>query len=899
MLTEANICRGKISGRAAIKTLATFTWFCLTGSLLYSQPSPFPDSKFWIADGPVNAVLATNNTLYLGGDFFYVGPRTGPAAVFSQSTGQLLNSPPQIKGVIKAIVPDGFGGWYIGGTFTSIGNIAITNLAHLGANLVVDTGWNAKVAGIAVNALVVNSNRLYAGGSFTRVNGQANSLGLVGLSTVDASMVWNPQLSGTVNALVLSSNLVYAGGNFFSVGSSNTANLAAITTDNSALATAWNPAPDQPVFALQLSGNLMYVGGQFTSIGTKSRNRLAAVDTTTAVANSWNPNPNGIVRALAITATNAYIGGDFTSISIVNRRGFASFGLTGAGTAQPLDLQLQSLGTVNLVGSILLQGNSLYVGGQFTNALGAPYTLVVGIDSTTGLAIPVPLGSSFNGTAGAAFPVNTMVAAGGKVLVGGDFQSLGGVPRQHAAALSLTTGSALPWAPTFDGSVFSLAYGTNRIYVGGNFTNAYNTNFVNGLAALDPVSGNVLPFSFLGTNGSSPISVNALAVGSGSLYVGGAFTVVGNQSRKSLASVDLNSGAVISTFNANLAGGFAGVNSLLLRGTNLYVAGDFSTVSSLAIPRLAAVSSSDGSPQSWTPAPNQAVTAMAASSDTLYVGGAFATISGGITLRGFAAFSLADNSLLPIDATLPAFSTVSALGADSTVVYVGGAFTAAGGEFRQNLASLSSADGSAFDWNPSPDVGPTTMALTADLAIVGGPLRTLGQSPTNQPNGFLAVFPRAPQFLSSTVTSPGTVRLVTTTGDRTETVLQSSPSVGSPVWTSIATNSGSVGFSWTMDVSVTCAPAILPRVCKIATVSPYRVPLGCVSYAKFSEPASLPRRSDRRSLDALDLSQRQFPNASSARISGRRLFQPSRTAKSFRPLPWQTTTSSCETLSAS
>ncbi len=51
--------------------------------------------------------------------------------MFNQASGALQAVPPLINGVVKAVVPDGSGGWFIGGTFTSIGSAAITNVAHL------------------------------------------------------------------------------------------------------------------------------------------------------------------------------------------------------------------------------------------------------------------------------------------------------------------------------------------------------------------------------------------------------------------------------------------------------------------------------------------------------------------------------------------------------------------------------------------------------------------------------------------------------------------------------------------------------------------------------------------------------------------------------------------------
>jgi hypothetical protein len=254
--------------------------------------------------------------------------------------------------------------------------------------------------------------------------------------------------------------------------------------------------------------------------------------------------------------------------------------------------------------------------------------------------------------------------------------------------------------------------------------------------------------------------------------------------------VDPATGSLISGFNANLGGGFAGVSSLALAGTNLYVGGDFTTVNALAIPRLTVVSSVTGASINWVPTPNQPVTALAATADTLYVGGAFTTInpngSGVLALNHFAVFSLSDNSLVPIDASLASFDAVNAIGATPTAVYVGGSFSAIGGDSKQNLADLSPVDVTSFGWNPSPDVGPSAIALTDGYAFLGGSFRFLGQSPTNLVNGYFAAYNRAPQ-LSIKKSTPGNVQLDLTTGDRTGALLLGTTNLASSVWNTLQT----------------------------------------------------------------------------------------------------------------
>jgi hypothetical protein len=341
-----------------------------------------------------------------------------------------------------------------------------------------------------------------------------------------------------------------------------------------------------------------------------------------------------------------------------------------------------------------------------------------------------------------------------------------------------------------------MAFGTNRIYVGGSFTNYFNTTnqlltsrVGLGLGAVDPVSGNPAPFNFLGTNTVGTISINSLAVSSNAVYAGGNFTTVAGSPRRFLAALDPAAGTLITGFNANLGGG-SGVSSLVFFGTNLYVGGDFTTVNALAIPRLTAVSPATGVNRSWIPTPNQAVTVLTASPTTLYVGGLFTTInlngSGALTLNYFAAFSLADNSLVPIDAALVSGSAVNGIGATATAIYVGGYFPAIGGNFIQNLGDLSPVDASNFGWNPSPDVGPNAIALTPGYAFLGGSFRFLGQSPTNLVNGFFAAYNRAPQ-ISIKRSTPGNIELDLTTSDTTDALLLGTTNLATSVWNVLQT----------------------------------------------------------------------------------------------------------------
>lgn len=73
-----------------------------------------------VANLPVRAVAVDGNYTYIGGDFTYVGPNTGNGVKVSTTSQIPDGSFPKVNGYIRAAVPDGSGGWYIGGSFSRV-----------------------------------------------------------------------------------------------------------------------------------------------------------------------------------------------------------------------------------------------------------------------------------------------------------------------------------------------------------------------------------------------------------------------------------------------------------------------------------------------------------------------------------------------------------------------------------------------------------------------------------------------------------------------------------------------------------------------------------------------------------------------------------------------------------
>lgn len=92
----------------------------LSASIVNSQSL---QQNLWVTNGEVNAVVfdGSTNTVFLGGAFTNVGPHTGLGALLD-STGRADLGFPRVNptgvptnGAVRAVAPDGSGGWYIGG----------------------------------------------------------------------------------------------------------------------------------------------------------------------------------------------------------------------------------------------------------------------------------------------------------------------------------------------------------------------------------------------------------------------------------------------------------------------------------------------------------------------------------------------------------------------------------------------------------------------------------------------------------------------------------------------------------------------------------------------------------------------------------------------------------------
>ena len=99
-------------------------------------------------NGAVDAITTGDDgTVYVGGEFTRVSEYVGAVAAVDTVTGERVTSIPTTDGDILTCLPDGSGGYFIGGTFTQVNGVPRKSLAHILANGTVDPVWKPEVEG--------------------------------------------------------------------------------------------------------------------------------------------------------------------------------------------------------------------------------------------------------------------------------------------------------------------------------------------------------------------------------------------------------------------------------------------------------------------------------------------------------------------------------------------------------------------------------------------------------------------------------------------------------------------------------------------------------------------------------------------------------------------------------
>jgi hypothetical protein len=710
-----------------------------TGVVLFNDLSAKPVTQ--IPDGTVNATVAgSGTTTYVGGAFDTVGAPTGGSGLVSDTgNGSTVNLASATAGAanggVVATVPDGAGGYFLGGSFTQVRGVQCPALAHLLSDGTVDQNYCYPGLAGTVGALT----RVSGGVSKVLVVGGAFTLGShKNLMFIDPASPANPVFdtagdpNGPVNALATNNsnnNVVYLGGKFSQAGGTAASLLAAET--------------------------LTWTSGQLSSVARN--NWSAGVCIGTPVGSSACTDPAASVNTLAwLTSNFVAVGGRFNSnyrvlpaASPTNQAGRNNALLVGDNGASPALLGWNpNIGGGNQTVYAIAVGPSsgisnipVYLGGDFSTINGAAIpnlgefgSTVLGTSAGSGANnnsgpmtsfVPKPNGPVYSLAWAGASGASTLIAGGGFTAINtGSTGSPTTLVRHRLAKITLggSTGATLPivdgtWDPNAGRAVRTVSRDTasGTVTVGGDFV-VLGGKTRNNLAEFDPNTG------VTSWNPGADGAVNALAFRGGTVYAGGSFANAGGAARANVAALDGSSNNTVVGWNPGTNGP---VNAIATNPTTVILGGAFSQAGGQGRANIAGVDNA-GTVTGWNPGTDGPVkviaTDVSVGGGNVYIGGSFGS-AGGASRNNAAAI---DGSANATGFNPDADGAVNAIGLNSAGVYLGGAFTHVGPDARDHVALVDPATGAAAAWNPGADGAVNAVFLIGSQVFVGGSFANAG-----------------------------------------------------------------------------------------------------------------------------------------------------------------------------
>jgi len=596
--------------------------------------------------------------------------------------------------------------------------------------------WPGEGANGNIRSLALQPNgRVLIGGGFTNYNGISRN-GIARLNadgSLDAS--FNPGIGANswVNSLALQPDgKVLIGGEFTNYNGISRNRIARLNADGS-LDANFNPGTgvegsfsSVESLALQSDGKVL-IGGDFTDYNGISRNGIARLNADGSLDATFNPGTgaDNTIQSLALQPDGkVLIGGDFTNYNGTPRNRIARMNADGSLDATFNPGTGVGGGSFPTVLSLALQPDGkVLIGGEFTSNNGTPRNRIARLNADGSLD------ASFNpGTGVNAAVADISLQPDGKVLIGGFFSTYNGTSRNNIARLNIDGSLDASFNPGTgaDNTIRSLALQHDgKVLIGGWFSsyNGTSRNYIAGLNADGSLDANFNPGPGIGANSS----VRSLALQpDDKVLIGGRFTDYNGTSRNRIAGLNAD-GSLDAGFNPG-TGANDWVNSLVLQPDGkVLIGGQFFSYNGTPrkrIARLNADGSLDVGFNPGTGANNGGVESLALQPDgKVLIGGRFTDYNG--TSRNRIARLNADGSL---DAGFNPGTGANdeviafALQPDGKVL-IGGRFTNYNGTPRNRIARLN-ADGSldaGFNPGTGADLDVVALSLQPDgKVLIGG-----------------------------------------------------------------------------------------------------------------------------------------------------------------------------------
>ncbi len=361
---------------------------------------------------------------------------------------------PGASGEVSALALQADGKIVVGGNFYTLGGHPRNCIGRLNVDGTLDTTFNPG-AGNSVSALALQADgKIVVGGWFTTLGGQSRkSIGRLNADgTLDES--FNIAADGGVSALALQSDgKVVVGGGFATLGGQPRNRIGRLSADGTLDAT-FNPGASFSVsaLALQADGKIV-VGGSFTTLGGQSRNYIGRLNADGTLDATFNPGAEWPVFALALQADGKIVvGGSFSILGGQPRNRIGRLNTDGTldATFNPGAGPSPSYPQVS---ALALQADGkIVVGGQFTTLGGQPRNRIGRLNADGTLDATFDPGASRTDSNSGSVSALAL-QADGKIVVGGEFTTLGGEPRQCIGRLYNTNSAAQN--VSFDGATIT------------------------------------------------------------------------------------------------------------------------------------------------------------------------------------------------------------------------------------------------------------------------------------------------------------------------------------------------------------------------------------------------------------------------------------------------------------
>ncbi|MEM7657812.1 MAG: delta-60 repeat domain-containing protein [Bacteroidota bacterium] len=639
------------------------------------------------------------DTLYAVGSFTYVGVESGGAG-WIPATDSLPNvNFPVIDGTVRSVIPDGQGGWYVGGDFDQAGDITCNNLVHIFPGGTVDQNFLPDVNN-DIHALAVFNDTMMIGGRFTQIDGQDRErLAAFDLNSGNLSS-WNPGANSTVNALAVVDGSLMVGGQFTRIGGRYQPGMARLSIQGGQMLPTLSPALGT-VHSFTLDGQKLYTAGSFNSQVGRFTGRGAAFQGQDASPLVNFPRFNGTIRTIKEDGNGGwYVGGDFFQVDGQNISRLAH--ILPDGTVDPsFSLSLNSS-----VYDLMVFNDTMMIAGSFQSILGQTRRRLAAID--------IPTLSLLSWDPEADNTVTSLETDGTYIFVGGSFSSIGGRQQPKLAILDKQTGVPFQTPSPVSGQVNALGWNDTMMFAGGSFTGA------NGLAAsrLTLLSDNAtIPSPTFPTFNNTVYDIES--DGNGGWYVAGAFTQVNGNTLRRLAHI-LPDSTVDPNFDFNINNA---IYDIAIFNDTMMIAGAFTSINGTSQERIAAVNLINDTLFTWNPGVNGIIRSLQKVGATLYMGGNFTDVGGQARNRA-AAVDLPSGNVLPWN---PDFNnTIYQLAWNDTMMIAMGSFTTVGGQTRNRLAALDPASALPLSWDPNVNNQIRGGSIDGNLLYIGGLFSQVG-----------------------------------------------------------------------------------------------------------------------------------------------------------------------------